>query len=136
MLQDRLEGAVLCNLAKDEKASLDDYDCIVVGGSIYAGRIHSKVARFCERNMDVLLGKKLGLFLCCADLAKVEEQMATAFDERLREHAVAVEHFGYEYNLEKMNFVVRRIIRLIAKTDRTESHIAAANIERLADALR
>jgi len=136
MLQDRLEGAVLCNLAKDEKASLDDYDCIVVGGSIYAGRIHSKVARFCERNMDVLLGKKLGLFLCCADLAKVEEQMATAFDERLREHAVAVEHFGYEYNFAKMNLLIRTIIRLIAKIHTSQSHIAEDNIERFAEALR
>ena len=136
MLQDRLEGAVLFNLAKDETANLEDYDCIVVGGSIYAGRIHPKVARFCARNLDVLLQKKLGLFICCADLARVDEQMAGAFDERLREHAAVVEHFGYEYNFAKMNLLIRTIIRLIAKIHTSQSHIAEDNIERFAEALR
>ena len=136
MLQDRLEGAVLFNLAKDETANLEDYDCIVVGGSIYAGRIHPKVARFCARNLDVLLQKKLGLFICCADLARGDEQMAGAFDERLREHAAVVEHFGYEYNFAKMNLLIRTIIRLIAKIHTSQSHIAEDNIERFAEALR
>jgi menaquinone-dependent protoporphyrinogen oxidase len=136
MLQDRLEGAVLVDLGKDRSVKLEDYDCIVIGGSIYAGRIHPKVASFCDRNLDVLLEKKLGLFICCAQLAKIEEQKSAAFDGRLLEHAVAAEHLGYEYNLEKMDFLARTIIRLVAKTKKSESHIAAANIDRLADALR
>ena len=129
-------GSSPFNLAKDETANLEDYDCIVVGGSIYAGRIHPKVARFCARNLDVLLQKKLGLFICCADLARVDEQMAGAFDERLREHAAVVEHFGYEYNFAKMNLLIRTIIRLIAKIHTSQSHIAEDNIERFAEALR
>ena len=133
MLQDRLEGTVLFNLAKDSGKS-KDYDCIVVGGSIYAGRIHPKVAGFCARNLDVLFQKKLGLFICCADLARVDGANGRAFDERLGACG-GWQSISVMSTTAKMNLLIRTIIRLSPRFTRGVPH-CTDNIERFAEALR
>lgn len=137
MLRERLGQDVdMANLSKDPSVNPADYDCIAIGGSIYAGKTQPELTKFCQDNMDTLLGKKLGLFLCCANLDQVDQQMATSFDARLTEHAVAREHLGYEFNLETMNFAMKMIVRAVAKVKKSETRVMTDNLQRLADALR
>ncbi|NMB19253.1 MAG: flavodoxin [Firmicutes bacterium] len=137
MLRNELRGedVALVDLGKERPDDLETYDAIVVGGPIYAGNMEAPVKTFCADNADILLGKKLALFLCCGNADQFEAQLNGAFDRQLIDHAVACEHFGYAYQLEKMGFAFRLIVRLVAKVKRSESQISEGNIARLASRL-
>lgn len=47
------------------------YDKVIIGGSIYAGKIRKPVMRFCSDNLNTLKGKKLGFYIC--GMAKEED---------------------------------------------------------------
>nr|WP_242847760.1 flavodoxin domain-containing protein [Fervidicella metallireducens] len=59
ILSEKLNGTVdLFNLKKDENINLNEYDLVIVGGSIYAGKIRNEVMNFCRSNLDILKHKK------------------------------------------------------------------------------
>ena len=136
-LKDKLKGAEfrVVDLGKESPGELEGYDAVVVGGPIYAGNIEASVKKFSTENVDILLQKKLALFLCCGNGDQFAAQLSSAFDPRLIEHAVAHEHFGYEFKLAEMGFFFRLIVRLVAKVKQSESRILDENITRLADKL-
>lgn len=45
-------NAELINLKKSGDVNLDDYDRIIIGGSIHAGAIQKRVRRFCYKHME------------------------------------------------------------------------------------
>ena len=52
-----------------------------LGGSIHAGKIQKGVKDFCAKNLEVLKGKRLGLYLCCMEEGpKAEAQFAAALN--------------------------------------------------------
>ncbi len=67
-----------------------DYDVVLIGGSIYAGKMQRTVVSFCERNRAALLQRSVGIFLCC--LYQGEDalmQLQSAFPDWLLAHAFA-----------------------------------------------
>jgi len=49
-----------------EKYTLKDrnnFELILVGGSIYMGKIQKEVTKFCQNNKEIILSNTLGLFL-------------------------------------------------------------------------
>ena len=133
ILAEKLSGDVnVCNLEKDAISALESYDTIIIGGSIYAGKVQKAVQDFCAENLELLQKKKIGLFLCCGDPERVESQMKDAFPEPLYSHAVAVEHFGHIYDFGRMNFFERTAIKMIAKVRESEENILTENLERFA----
>lgn len=112
IIKDNLPGAVTCNLNKESCPNLEDFDWVVIGGSIYAGRVRKEVKKFCRVNLDRLLRKKLGLFICCMyDGEKAEKQFKEAFPEELRQAARASAIFGGQLSLEKVNFLEKFVIK-------------------------
>ncbi|NPV82419.1 MAG: flavodoxin [Candidatus Aminicenantes bacterium] len=112
IIKDTLGEAVICNLKKDRCPDLENFDWIVIGGSIYAGRVQKEVKKFCQKNLDLLRQKKVGLFICCMyDGQKAEEQFQEAFPEELRQSARARAIFGGELSFEKMNFLEKLVIK-------------------------
>jgi menaquinone-dependent protoporphyrinogen oxidase len=55
------------NLKVASKIDVDKYDCVIIGGSIHAGRVQSSLKKFCNKNHSILKSKHLGLFICCMD---------------------------------------------------------------------
>lgn len=49
--------------AKSNKIRLEKYDVVIIGGSVYMGKIQKEVTHFCKRNIKKLLKKKLGIFV-------------------------------------------------------------------------
>ena len=65
----KLKGKVeLVNLKEKIVKDVFVYDEVIIGGSIYAGRIQMEVTEFCSKNLDVLKSKNLGLFICCMNI--------------------------------------------------------------------
>lgn len=132
-----LEGKLTCevqlvNLDKDKLPALDAYDTVIIGGSIHVGKVQKSVATFCKNYLEVLLKKRVGLFICCANLEQVDTQMKGAFPEQLFSHAIGKVHLGHAYDFAKMNFIERKIIKTIAKIDASEEKILMENADRFA----
>ncbi len=136
-LAGQLEGEVkIINLQDKGSAdvSVEDYERVIIGGSIYIGKIQKSISKFCETNLEKLLKvKKLGLFICCGEEAKALEQLAAAFPAELLKKAAAKGYFGHELKLEKLNFVSRTMIKKITGVKKNESKIKEENIKKFAE---
>lgn len=118
ILSEKLDGkADLLNLKETKEANLDQYEKIIIGGSIYAGRIQKEVSKFCIENLNKLKDKKLGFFICCMNENSKEAQINASFPEELLNIAAAKESFGGEFNFDHMNFMEKTIIKMISKGD-------------------
>lgn len=115
-LKDKLQGDVLTvNVLTERISSLDVFDNVIIGGSIYMGQINKKLKTFCENNMNSIFGKKVGLFLCCGLPENFEQNLTNAFHSELREQAIACECFGGELRTDKMKGPDRIISGLMKK---------------------
>lgn len=123
-------NALLINLDVSTNVNLDEFNTVIIGGSIHAGSMNRKIKKFIDKNMDMLQSKKTGLFICCMEEGeKAQEQFKNAFPESLRNKAIAHGYFGGEFNFNKMNFFEKAIIKKIAKTDQNVSKINENNIK-------
>ncbi len=116
MICNLIPGEVsLVNLESDEIPQLDDFQTIILGGSIRIGSIQKRMKKFCEKNLEELLKKKIGLYICCmfeGDTAT--GQLNGAYPEVLRDHATATGLFGGELEFGKMNVFEKMIIKQVA----------------------
>lgn len=137
MLKDQLnEDTTLINLKKHKNPELSSVDNIVIGGSIHAGNVQKRVKSFCQKNLELLKEKKIGLFLCCMeDGEKAQQQFKNAFPHELIAHAAATGLFGGEFIFERMNFLERHIIKKIAKIDKNISKISEEAIQQFAHSM-
>lgn len=127
----------LFNVETDNKIDLDQFDTIIIGGSIHAGMLNKKVKSYIDKNLNTLLDKKLGLFLCCMyEGEKALEQFQDVFPETLRNKAIAHGLFGGELDFEKMNFLEKAIIKKIANVEKSLSNINYANIKSFAKKMK
>lgn len=116
--------------------SLDDYNVVIIGGSIHAGGIQKKVQDFCSNHIEILKKKKLGLFICCMkEGQEAKEQFLNAFPPELREHSLANGIFGGEFNFNKMNFIEKFLVKKIAKVDNSVSKLNMDAIAKFVDVL-
>lgn len=130
-LKEQLPGEVeLLSLKSAGNVRPDDFDTILIGGSIHAGRIQKRIKTFCRDHRETLLSKTVGLFLCCMEEGETaRKQFEDAYPEELRTHAKAQGLFGGAFNFERMNFLERKIIKKIAKVEGSVSRISQEAID-------
>ncbi len=131
-LKQDLSGEIeLINLKNNPNPRIEEYDTVLIGGSIHAGRVQKSIQKFCKIHLDLLLRKKIGLFICCMEKdEKAEEQLKNAFPQELREHAKTRGCFGGAFDFDKMNFVERAIIKKVANIDQSVSSISEESIRK------
>jgi len=113
---DLVDDVEMVRISQRRKYSLMKYDTIIVGGSIHEGMIQRSVYKFCENNLEVLLQKQVGLFVCCMDPNADEQRLIDqAFPEPLVKHALASGFFGGELNIKKMNLLQKIMTRKAAR---------------------
>lgn len=96
------DDTTIVNLGGDSDPDLSDFDKVIIGGSIHMGGIQKEIRNFCKDNLDILLTKRIGLFLCCMFEGDTEKkQFEEAFPAELRCHAAATGFFGGELSLKK-----------------------------------
>ncbi|MGJ7909886.1 flavodoxin domain-containing protein [Neobacillus sp. LXY-1] len=116
VLCEHLEGEVLAVDLKRDKVFFDlqDFEGVIIGGSIHAGEIQLKIKNFIKKHHDELIEKELGLFLCCMNDGEVAmEQFNHAFPHDLRKNSIAMGLFGGEFLVSKMNFLERQIVKKV-----------------------
>lgn len=142
-IQEDLGEADLLNL-KDRKAVKEinpaDYEALVIGGSIKVGRLHKKVMQWMEKNHRLIADRKHAFFICC--LAQEEEeqdqldQYWSCFPEDLRNSAAAQVCVGGEMKLEKMNFIIRSMMKKITGSDENIHRLNREKARELAKAVK
>ncbi|WBW96698.1 flavodoxin domain-containing protein [Oceanirhabdus sp. W0125-5] len=134
ILAEKLTGKVeLYNLKEKKNLDITLYDKVIIGGSIYIGKIRKEVSQFSMENLNVLKDKKVGLYICgMHEDEVVEKQLNDAFPQELIEKAVAKESFGGEFIIKKMNFLERLIVKKVAKIDKDVSNISDEKIDNFA----
>jgi len=130
-LQNRLgkDTTQIADLSKIKKPDITDYSTVIIGGSIHMGEIQKKVVSFCKKNLDELMTKKLGLFLCFMDKEYAQEEFEDSYPKALREHSSANGLFGGEFLIEEMNFLEKMIIKNTSGVTETTSEIDQTAID-------
>lgn len=99
--------------------SLEDYDHLVIAGSVYYGKIQKEISEFVDRYMDEIRQMKYSLILCSGNSELFGEQSVNVFGEELVNGAVRCVDGGYSYDFSDMNFMERLIVKKVSKV--TES---------------
>ncbi|MBN1523773.1 MAG: hypothetical protein JW904_04775 [Spirochaetales bacterium] len=101
----------------DRKTKLPDikkFDCILVGGSVHAGKVQKPIVKFVTSNEAVLKKKKTGLFLgCLTPTDKAVQYFDDNYPAPVVGHAVAKGLFGAGVYYDKMNFIERYILQRV-----------------------
>lgn len=138
LIKEKLEGqTLLVNIMKDAVPSLDEYDTVILGGSIYVGRIQKELTGYITANVSQLLQKCIGLFICAGspDVAARAKELESVFPREIYEHAICKEVLGYEINFEKMNFFDRIILRMVKGDKENVSEFSKEKVESFASAM-
>jgi len=118
-LQEQLPAHTeLVNLKSTAAPAIDRYDVVLVGGSIYAGRIRPEVTKFCERHQDELLARKVGLFISCLyDEKAGGSQIGNNFPGWLLAHAFGRYNVGGAVRFSQLRFIDRVIMQKVGNVD-------------------
>ena len=109
------EGVDIISYSQRKQADLDSYDTIIIGGPVYMGML-KKVKSFTEANLQKLLTKRVGLFICGMDKDEpLEEKIKRFFPPELIEHASSIMAFGGAIDTGKMGRFDKFIYEKVAK---------------------
>ena len=105
LLSERIKAeVVLADLSKERRPSLATADVVLIGGSIYGGRIQREVTALCDRERPALLAKKVALFICCLFTGeKAEAELESAFPDWLLAHAFSRACLGGELHPDRLS---------------------------------
>ncbi|HUI72858.1 MAG TPA: flavodoxin domain-containing protein [Spirochaetia bacterium] len=129
-------STVVHDLRAHGRPAISDFDVVLVGGSIYGGKVQREIESFCDQERDRLLSKRVGLFLCC--FYGGERGMAelhAAFPPWLTTHAFVHEVLGGTLTLRKLSLPDRILVRSLVHPARDISTIDSKAIERFAAAV-
>lgn len=133
ILKDKLQGEVIAiNIRNQDVPNIEFFHNIIIGGSIYIGKIQKEIRNFCFENINTLKNKKIGFFICCMNEDSAEIQLNSSFPEELLPHASAIGHFGGEFIFKNFNVLERFIVKKVAKTNKDISTISEENISKFA----
>lgn len=134
-LSEELKGKIeLINLKEKSSVNLSKYDGVIIGGSVYIGRIQKEVTDFISKNLNELLSKETGLFICgMQEGDMLEKEIKENFPPELISKAKSIKHFGGEYNFSRMNFMEKLIVKKVAKVTSDKSDIRHEDIKKFAE---
>jgi menaquinone-dependent protoporphyrinogen oxidase len=116
----RLESVVLRDLKRDgryDAAILKDFDCVVIGGSLYAGMLRKEAKKYVSENAAALAQKRLGLFLSGMSQNHEDSQQAFAenFPPSVLQSAKSIAFLGGIFDPAKAKGVDKFIFRAVTK---------------------
>lgn len=111
-LSQKLSGQVQSiDLKHSQTPSLDEFDRIIIGGSIQSSQVRQRINYFCLTHMHILRKKEIGLFICSSEKAEIARvKIENTFPEELHQLAKTEAIFSGVFNLEEMNLVKRVLV--------------------------
>jgi menaquinone-dependent protoporphyrinogen oxidase len=100
MLAEKIGDCTLWDLEEGTQ-NLDDYDLIIVGTGIRAGRAYKPFKEFLEKNNKALLSKRRAFYICGARIKDYPDEINNNISKELRDAAVTIKGFGGKPVLKK-----------------------------------
>jgi menaquinone-dependent protoporphyrinogen oxidase len=126
----RMDGAAVHDLGRGNAPEITGYDCVIIGGSVYAGAVRKDVKEFIAANTDALRQKRLGLFLSGMRTTAEKETFEANFPPALLNAAKAVCFPGGIFDPNKAGFLERMVAKAVMKATAYTSTIDDKKIER------
>jgi menaquinone-dependent protoporphyrinogen oxidase len=111
------------DLAGARVPPLGGFDTVLIGASIYGGKVHRTVTAFCEQKQEQLLQRRVGLFLCCLSRGERGPPPRPAFAQSL---------FGGALHIDRLSLADRILVRAIQNPSSDVSLVDHRAIERMA----
>ncbi len=108
--------------------ALISYDSIIIGSSIYMGKIDKKCLAFCLSNLEEITRKKLGLFICGMNQHQAENIVDSCFPASLTQATRLKGFFGGEVDFNKLNVINGLMVKAVLKKDERFKKIDLKNI--------
>lgn len=133
-LSQKLSGEVdTIDLIHHHSPPLDEYDRIIIGGSIHSEKIQQRINYFCLTHMHVFRTKEIGLFICCSHEPEIARgAIENAFPEELHQMAKTEAIFSGKINLDEMNIMKRILVKRVALVREHVSNLDSEIIDRFA----
>lgn len=119
------------NVQKNQDIDLYDADWVILGGSVYMGKMNKSLRRFTEKNRNILLTKNLALFVCCMTPSESANYLKECFSEQLYSKSEFKANFGGKLNTEKLNFFERTLTKMVAQQDDKKEEILSHHMDEL-----
>ena len=107
-----------------KELALDDYDLVILGSGILAGRWTKEPLNFIKKNLSTLLEKRVAFFVVCAYASKPEmcDTVQTVFLDKVVEKfpglsPVSTAYFGGVLDLNKYNRIVRKMVESMVRKE-------------------
>ena len=112
---ENIGGAVIHDLKQNELPDLAQFDCVIIGSSLYAGSVRKELKVFLTRNGDELLNKKLGLFLSGMAQSDEKKYFDDNFPSNVLQAAKATSFLGGIFDPQKAGKMERFIMKIVTK---------------------
>jgi len=135
-IADRIDGAVIHNLKQSDVPSITEFDCVIIGSSLYAGMIRREAKAFLAKNSEGLYNKTLGLFLSGLEPANEQACFEKNFPSEILRSAKATCFPGGVYDPEKSGLLHKFMLKIAGVQMAYMDTIDNALIERFVESLR
>ena len=122
-IESLIDGSVIIVRGKDGcKEALEQYDLIIIGAAVYAGRIPSSIRKFCKLKINDLLQRPLALFMCGTGEELQETNYKKNYPSALLDHALQKGWFGGVIEVDKHKNITKFVLSRILKGEK-ELHV-------------
>ncbi len=95
--------------------TINEYDTVIFGTSIYFGKINKRLVEFCKKNVRALTNKRIAFFVCCATPSEYKTALLACLPKDFVENIDITECFGGELRKDKMRFKDKIIANTVEK---------------------
>ena len=118
-----LDGSVVIVKAKDGyKEALEQYDLVIIGSAVYAGRVPSSIKKFCKLKMKDLMNRPLALFMNGIGIEFKDKYYSKNYHVSLLDHTLEKGWFGGVIEVDKHKNVTKFILSRILNGEK-ERHV-------------
>ena len=141
MLKSAVGGDVTVRNIRERGITLDGYDTVIIGSCVYMFKLDKHIKRFLRRNEKTLMGKRLGVYLCCYTPPGTEGYLEHYFSPEQHAHAAAKDILGGKMQYEKMSYAYKQLFGALMTSPQyraqyAEPKLDIARIDAFAAAMR
>lgn len=135
-IAEKIPGSTVCDLRGGNIPAISDFDCIIVGGSVYAGSIRKDAKDFVKHHAGALKLKKIGLFVSGMAKGESEQTFSANFPIDVVAAAKVKANLGGIFNPEKAGGFDKIVMKVVTKQSGYMSTISDEQIEKFVEALK
>ncbi len=136
LLAKQIEAATLVDLASANLPEPNEYDCVMIGSSVYAGMLRKEAKAYITQYASQLKQKPLGLFVSGMAPEGVQGYLDANYPKDVVAHAKATALLGGVSDPKKQGFFERLVMSLITKKADYVNTISEEKIARFAEAVK